>query len=298
MLASPEESDTDKLTAIMEKTARGQYVDIENIRMDKRFHLLCLSPNAGRISVRFYYEDRFGEILNNLVQHYRDIEIVSPKNGKFKYLPPWVLLSETTVSKKSGDVAPLLGGQLMASILKGTSYPMTLYQAILTRVRANEEVNRTKAAIIKAVLTRSQRNGNRENKKEVITVSLNEQSNDKPYVLGRLFSVLERLQVQSAGNLNTTIRERYFASACANPRSVFPTLLKLSMHHSAKLDNAIFFEKLKTDLIGRLDEEEPFPSALTLADQGRFIIGYYHQTQVFFTSNKDKEKNKEEVKND
>jgi CRISPR-associated protein Csd1 len=296
VLAYPEESDADKLTAIMERTASGQYVDAEGVKMNKRFHLLCLSPNAGRISVRFYYESRFGDICNNLVQHYRDLEIVSPKNDKFKYLPPWILLSETTVSKKSGDVAPLLGGQLMANILKGTPYPMTFYQAILTRVRANEEVNRTKAAIVKAVLLRMPKNRN-EKEREVLTVSLNEQSNDKPYVLGRLFAVLERLQVQSAGNLNTTIRERYFASACANPKSVFPTLLKLSMHHSAKLDNAVFFEKLKTDLLGRLDDETPFPAVLTIADQGRFIVGYYHQTQDFFTSNKDKENNKEEVKN-
>jgi CRISPR-associated protein Csd1 len=159
-------------------------------------------------------------------------------------------------------------------------------------------------------------------------VSLNEQSNDKPYVLGRLFSVLERLQIQAHGKkkdkivkdesaedsisdsselperkLNRTIRDRYFASACTNPRSVFPTLLKLSMHHARKLrtenriGSAVYFEKLKTDLIGRLPEEVPFPSSLTLEDQGRFILGYYHQTQDFFTSNKDKKNDKEEVKN-
>jgi CRISPR-associated protein Csd1 len=126
-------------------------------------------------------------------------------------------------------------------------------------------------------------------------VALNPNSDNKPYVLGRLFSVLEQLQQRSSGGgLNTTIRDRYFSSACANPGSVFPTILKLSMHHAAKLDNAVFYEKLKTELLGKLDADTPFPSALTLDDQGRFILGYYHQTQDFFTSRKDKEEHSNE----
>jgi CRISPR-associated protein Csd1 len=81
----------------------------------------------------------------------------------------------------------------------------------------------------------------------------------------------------------STIRNRYFSSAGANPGSVFPTLLNLSIHHSAKLGNPVSFERIKGDLISRLDAETPFPAALSLADQGRFIVGYYHQRQSFFT---------------
>jgi CRISPR-associated protein Csd1 len=61
------------------------------------------------------------------------------------------------------------------------------------------------------------------------------------------------------------------------------------MHHSAKLDKPGYYEKLKTDLLGLVDVENPFPAALSLDEQGLFILGYYHQTQVFFTPKKDKE---------
>jgi CRISPR-associated protein Csd1 len=286
LFSQPTESDSDKLSAIMEKVARGEAVDIDGCNMGSRFYLLCLSPNAGRISVRFFYQDSFSNIITNIIEHYSRLEIVVPKSTKYRILPPWMLLSETTVKKSASDAVPLLGGQLLRSIVTGSAYPQTLYNAIMTRCRANEEIGRTKAAIIKAVLIRNY------NEREVTTVSLNEQSNNRPYVLGRLFAVLERLQVQAAGgSLNATIRDRYFASACANPKSVFPTLLKLSMHHSAKLGEGaeVYFEKIKTNLLGRLDETEPFPAALPLDDQGRFILGYYHQTQDFFVSKKDKE---------
>ena len=161
---------------------------------------------------------------------------------------------------------------------------MPLLSAMLMRIRAGGDINRAKAAIIKAVLIRNY------GESEVTTVALNQDSNNKPYVLGRLFSVLEQLQKSAAGgSLNATIRDRYFASACANPGNAFPTLLKLSMHHASKSDYSARYERLKEELLGKLDAEMPFPAALTLDDQGRFILGYYHQTHDFYTPKKDKE---------
>jgi len=285
----PQEEDTEKLDAILGMYSAGKQITLGNCDLERTFYLLCLSPNAGRISIRFFLRDSFGNILLNNATHYAQMEIHSSRNEKFPCIPPWMLLSETTVKKSASDAAPLLGGQLLNAIVTGSRYPMTLYQAIHTRIRAGEDINRTKAAIIKAILIRNY------NEREVTTVALNTETSNKPYILGRLFSVLEQLQSRaSGGSLNTTIRERYFASACANPANVFPTLLKLSMHHAAKLDNAVFYEKLKTETLGKLDINEPFPQALDLEDQGKFILGYYHQTQSFFT----KKQLQEETTND
>jgi CRISPR-associated protein Csd1 len=190
-----------------------------------------------------------------------------------------MILSETTVKKSASDATPLLGGQLLESIITDKAYPLTLFNAILTRIRAGEEINQTKAAVIKAVLIRNF-------KSEVATVSLNKDSKNIPYILGRLFSVLEYLQEKANGS--STIRQRYFSSACSNPVNVFPTLLSLSMHHADKLDNATWFEKQKSDLISNLDAENPFPSALSLQQQGEFIVGYYHQQQDRYTKKEEK----------
>ncbi|MCL2386371.1 MAG: type I-C CRISPR-associated protein Cas8c/Csd1 [Defluviitaleaceae bacterium] len=276
----PTEEDSDKLSAAMENMATAKHFNFNNCNMSQPFYLLCLSPNAARASVRFFHSDTFGNIMDNLREHYRHLEIVSDNMTKFQYLPFWVILSETTVTKEAGKATPLLGGQLMHSILKGTKYPQTLYNAILTRIRAGEQINQTKAAVIKAVLIKNFK------ETEVTKVNLNDETSNKPYVLGRLFSVLEQLQNRASDwKLSATIRDKYFASACANPSNVFPTILKLSMHHAAKLENSTFYESLKGKLLSKLEAENPFPTTLGLEDQGKFILGYYHQKQSFFTKN-------------
>lgn len=278
LFVEPQESDTSKLDAIMKAFTAGNKVNAEGCDMNKHFYLLCLSPNAGRISIRFFHCDSFGSIIRNNAEHYKNLEIVG--DSKYPYIPPWVILRETTVKKTAAGAAPLLGGQLMSSVITGGKYPMTLFNAILTRIRAGEEINRTKAAVIKAVLIRNFIS-------EVATVALNNESLNIPYTLGRLFYILEYLQEQ-ANNGNATIRQRYFSSACTNPRNVFPKLLSLSMHHADKLENAAWFEKQKGELISRLDSTDPFPSALNLQQQGEFIVGYYHQQQSRYTKKEDK----------
>jgi len=276
MMAPPKADEGKNLEDCISKLAKGDW--IAGYKPDRLFFLLCLSPNAARISVRFFHVGAFGDLLRNIQAHYSRLHVVRDGKTPFRFLPLWLILKETT-AKQAGDVSPLLGGQLLRSILTGMDYPFTLFYATLERIRAGEAVSQTKAAIIKATLVKNY------NESEVTTVALNEDSTYKPYVLGRLFSVLERLQ--EIANSNTTIRDRYFSSACTNPINVFPTLLKLSMHHASKLDNSVFYEKLKRELLARLDDESPFPAMLSLDDQGRFILGYYHQRQSFFP-NKDK----------
>ena len=276
LLAPPKVDEDKNLADAIAKIVRGDKVF--DYKPERKFYLLCLSPNAARISVRFFYESAFGDLISNISAHYKRLEITGDGRTPFDFLPLWLILSETTVKESAGDASPLLGGQILRSILTNAEYPLTLYNAMLTRIRAGRPINKTKAAVFKAALIKNF------NEKEVATVALNEQSEKKPYVLGRLFSVLERLQERANGS--ATIRERYFTSACANPGSVFPTLLNLSMHHAAKLDSAVFYEKLKGELLTRLDDETPFPATFSLDDQGRFILGYYHQTQWFFTKKK------------
>jgi CRISPR-associated protein Csd1 len=278
---SPKESDDVQLGNIMATIAKGKLPDIEGVTWDKPFYLLDLSPNAARISIRFFYTSSFGDIIKRIANHYENLEISSSEYEKFKHISYWDILSATTVKENALDARPLLGVQLMQSIITGAQYPATLFNTIMARVRAGGDIDRTKAAVIKAVLNRK---SNEES--EVITVSLNESSDNKPYVLGRLFSVLEQLQRSAhyPTKLNRTIRDSYFTSACTNPGSVFPTLLRLSMHHAAKIGYPERYEKPKKDLLDKLDEVTSFPTVLSLDDQGRFILGYYHQTQNFIAS--------------
>ena len=279
----PKSDEAVELEEIAKRLAKGE--KINEVDFERKFYLLCLSPNVARISVRFFYENNFGVLINNVATHYNRLEIIGDGRTPFNLLPIWLILKETTI-KGEGKENPLLRGQLLRSVFANEKYPFTLYYAILARIKAGDDITKTKAAVVKAVLIKNYK------EQEVTTMALNELTSDKPYVLGRLFAVLENLQHRANGASN--IRERFFSSASTNPKLVFPNLLKLSMHHTAKLDSSVFFEKLKGELMGKLKlEDAPFPIMLNLEEQGKFILGYYHQRQDLFQS-----KNKEELKNE
>lgn len=251
-----------------------------------RFNILGLAPNAARLSIRFFTQDSFGNIVEKLMKHYKNMEI---QKAPFEpqYVPLWKLMQET-VSPNSRDKAssPLLSGAVLRAILSGSPYPAALYNSIIVRIRAERDINRAKAGIIKAYLIKIQTKN-----KEVLTVSLNAQSENCPYVLGRLFSVLEKAQQDANPGIKATIKDRYFTSACATPATVFPVLLRLSNHHISKSEFGKASENRIRELMGKLDvDSNPFPSHLSLEEQGVFILGYYHQQKANYEKTNKEEK--------
>lgn len=262
---------------------------------DNSFFVLGLSPNAARISVRFFLRDSFGHFVTHIKEHNERLEIVRPSFDKEENQPLWRLLRETVnPNTKDKSASPQLAGDTLRAILTGARYPATLYQQTMLRIRAEHNVTRGKAAIIKAYLIR---NASNDQIKEAATMALNEQSNLTPYLLGRLFSILENIQTSSGGA--STVKDRYFNSACSTPASVFPLLLKLKNSHAKVLKRDkpglyINLERQLVEIIGRLPE--CFPVHLTLDEQGAFILGYYHETQKRYEK-KNTEENMEENEN-
>ena len=273
-----------ELLGLLDRLAHGKPVDWNGITLDPdtHFYLLGLAPNAARLSVRFFRQDTFGALAENVQRHYDDLRIVRPANEKWETIPLYFLLQET-VNKKDKDPAPApqLSGDVLRAVVDGTPYPATLLNGVMLRIRAEREITRGRAAILKAYYLRRP---HLLCPKEVLTVELNQECNVMSYLLGRLFSVLEQIQQEALGSeLNTTIKDRYFNSAMTHPAYVYPTLIKLAEKHLAKLSSGrqVYFSKQLTQLIGRMNSS--FPTQLTLPEQGAFIIGYYHQTQQRYT---------------
>lgn len=290
-LINPRAKTEKDVTETFRSIVNGQMVNLERFKPETPFYVLCLSPNAARVSVRFFLRDTFGRISENLVAHYKRLEIdMSPT--EWPYLSLYWLLKETVPAGSSDDAAsPLLAGATMRAILGGAPYPEMLFSSMLIRIRADRKVNRARAATIKAYLMQNIAPKHPEYE-EVLQVALNEQSDLKPYVLGRLFSLLEQAQESALGLKNATITDRYFDSASATPKLAFPTLLKLNRHHLAKDESWGWrYEKQIGELLNKLEaEDDPYPARLTLDEQGLFILGYYHQKQARYTKKTDSEK--------
>lgn len=276
--------------AALKRLSAGQTVPFleKELSPDQHFYLLGLAPNAARLSVRFFLRDTFGSFAQNLQKHAEEMEIDCSEKEKFRTLPIWAVVNETTrtVPGQPAKPSPQLAGDLLRAVLTGGRYPATLLNGVTLRIRAEQAVTRGRAAAIKAYYLR---NYPTELNKEVYTVSLNETTN-VPYLLGRLFSVLEAVQKAANPGINTTIKDRYFNAACATPGMAFPTLLRLSQKHLRKLNDglATYYDNQIAELMAQLPESG-FPARLSLPDQGKFAIGYYHQTQKCFAKKNEEE---------
>ena len=279
------------LDAIFQNARRGRAIG--SAELDAPFCVLGLSPNNARVSVRFFLKSTFGDVIANLDKHYQRLQIAHHDRDT-KYLSPLRLVRDVSnPNTKNAAEVDILVGSLMRSILTNGRYPESLFQQAILRIRASRDndekktrkVNYGRAAIAKAYLIRNCGVSEKE-----LTVELNEGWTNVPYCLGRLFSLMERLQTESARldgrTVNSTIVDRYFNAACATPGVVFPVIEKLGMSHLSKLQKHGRGAR-EAQLYGQLIETisaqtEKYPTRLTIEEQGNFISGYWCQRQAWF----------------
>lgn len=261
---------------ITEREVEDKFNDIdENVD----FYIAGLKPNSSRLSVKFILRKRYGDILMNIARFQGEIQVKEP----LKVVPLYWIKGEMVSPKSSNEkVNPDLMTKLFEAVMYNNRFPVALLETLIRRVKTDKYINDTRAGLIKAYLNR--------NEKEEIKLALDYENRNQAYLCGRLFAVLEWLQKRALGDLNTTIKDKYFASAAAKPATVFPKLLTLAQAHIKKLDgerNKVYYNKLIGQIINEINDE--FPITLSLVDQGKFIIGYYQQNQDFFVKKEDRE---------
>ncbi|MBL4701179.1 MAG: type I-C CRISPR-associated protein Cas8c/Csd1, partial [Phycisphaeraceae bacterium] len=166
-----------------------------------QFYVLGLSPNAARISIRYWFTGNLGQLLQRVQQHLQDLNIIGmdrpPKPGMPPSPPPMVreLLWETARDAK--DIPPLLAGSLMSAILTGNRYPESFYIAVLRHIMTDGRVSARRVGILKACINRHHRILN--SPMEELPVALDPDRSDVPYVLGRLFACYEKIQKDGLG---------------------------------------------------------------------------------------------------
>jgi CRISPR-associated protein Csd1 len=278
-----EESEAQRIGDILMRMRKG--VPLKEIApkltQGVRFYVLGLAPNAARLSIRFWFEDDFGRLAENYQRFVADMAVDPPPRDEHPAL--WKYLSETAVLGKRENVPPNLAGEWMRAILAGTPYPLTLLSTVLMRIRADKQVNALRAGLLKAVLIRNF------NKAKEAPVSLDSGNTNRGYLLGRLFAAYEQAQTAALGrNVNATIKDKFYGTASAQPRRVFPLLDKGAANHLSKVGKqkpglkVILERTLSTILEAMNPDDDPFPASLNAQEQALFSLGYYHQRNEFF----------------
>lgn len=277
------------IQTILKRISQGQKTNYsDNLFKDEtKIFIVGLSPNAARISVRFYIEDSLGKFATKMIKHYEDMAIQKKFPNEFDSIPIWKVVSETVPgNSKDKKPSPLLAGAFLRAILEGKPYPENLYRTMLDRIRAEHDITYVKASIFKGYLIRKYNNN--EKIKEVLTMALNPESNNKAYLLGRLFSVLEKAQKDANPGIKSTISEKYLPAACSTPGKVFPILLNLSMSHTAKSEYGARSRKNIEEIMAKFEvENNPFPKTFKLDDQAIFYLGYYQQNPENYKKTKE-----------
>ncbi len=268
----------EQISNLLQSIYKGK--DPAQYGLDKavRFYILGVSANKTRLVIRFFHQSTFGDLMDNLMDHYHGIEVAG---ARYQFPAPYFILLETALNRERANVAPNLEAALMRSIISRTGYPWPLYQGVLRRIRAGDKVTALGAGILKATI-------NRQANKEVLKVALDPNEKDVPYVLGRLFALCEKAQKEAIENLNAGISDKYLNAALASPQMIFPTLLTLNKAHIAKTKNQ-WMERMVREVMGLLGLQKNssgtfvFPETLDANGQGKFILGYHHQTEDFYT---------------
>lgn len=245
-----------------------------------RVYILGLSPNAARLSVRFWLDQSLGDLARHIQQHWSDLDLIpAPRGGKPAL---WALLYEIAPLRKIDDGLRHLAGETTRAILAGTPYPGSLLTQTLMRVRA-EKVKTTpnRVALIKAVLARQARKADPPWKDNLVALDRNEPNIG--YRLGRLFAVLDAAQYAGIGAVNATVKDKFFGAASATPRHIFPLLLRGVQDHlstarkKGRGGRAFRLDGEIREILDGIAPADAFPATLTREDQGRFVVGFYHQ---------------------
>ena len=273
------------------QTGNAQVLD-KDVDNGVDFFVAGFTPNSSRICQKFMVRNKFGKIIDNVKQHQQDMAICG-SNGE---IPLWRINKELVSPNSANAISPALQSDIFQAILNGTNYPYTLLETVVRRVCTDSDtdsnnkikINEVRAGLIKAFINRKARiNGD----KEEITMTLNPENTNPAYLCGRLFAVLEKIQLEDTDvKLNRTIKDAYFSSASSRPALIMPRLIDLSNYHLRKLKEgrAIYFSKLINEIMGKI--KDSLPTNLSIMEKGEFQLGYFQQNKDFFAEqNKNEE---------
>ena len=240
-----------------------------NSELENYFYCCTMSSAAARIAVRDWMAISVSQYQKNLQQWFGDIATI--KDGETFY-PGINSILNSCIKKKTkptqSDVKAKArkGAILWHAALTNTSLPLMILQSVLTQIE-HDYFSPEKSTVIRLVLNRNIK------KTYYMKKELDEKNESKAYLCGRLFALICQLQYKAQGEVNSSIKDRFFASASSNPSRAMSILLtKYVPVYQKKTKGA--YTKSITEIASRI---EHFPERLTLTERGEFALGYYHQ---------------------
>lgn len=272
-------------------------------KLENRYYILQLSGAGGRVMVRDWEEGDYAELYDNVLQWYDDLELHNsfgfwePKTLSqyyFRLLRP--MKNNTKLAERMKDELAAIHPQVVDAIIHNSPLPdavavKTLYYIKSKMLVSDSDDSKSKKApvpeqtacsLLKVWLNRKYRYENN-GEDRIMTEGLNANNPEQAYQLGRMMAVYAKLQNEANKNINASVVERYYASACTKPALVFGKLAQLSAYHLSKLEPkaATGYKKQLAEISTKISPD--IPLSFTLKQQAAFAIGYYQQNAAMYT---------------
>lgn len=260
----------ERVRELFSSIATGNHERV-NTDVENYFYCCTMSSAAARIAVRDWMAISVSQYQKNLKQWFDDIATI--KDGEILY-PGINSILSSCIKKKTkptqSDVKAKarIGSILWHAALTNAPLPLMILQSVLTQIE-HDYFSPEKSTVIRLVLNRNIK------KTYYMKKELDEQNESKAYLCGRLFALICQLQYKAheGKEVNSSIRDRFFASASSNPSRAMSILLtKYVPIYQKKTKGA--YTKSITEIASRI---EHFPEKLTLTERGEFALGYYYQ---------------------
>jgi len=247
---------------------------------EERFFALALTANSARVVVRSWIDSTIPQAKASLSRYFRLQQLVGPNGDDFR-LTPLPELAKATANPNAANTSGEIEQLLLQFALRGGEMPLHALMGAVLRCRADQDVSPIHARLIKMV------HASEKGKEPDYMAQLDPNSTDKAYLCGRLFETLGEIQRAALGETNTTVATRYFGAASTTPQTVFPRLITIAQGHFARLERTspgarINLEKQLISITDLIDHD--FPRSMSAREQGRFMLGFYHQRAARFRS--------------
>ncbi|WP_303857085.1 type I-C CRISPR-associated protein Cas8c/Csd1 [Aminicella lysinilytica] len=283
------------MASITNNTSTGMITknDLDNNKYDPNvdFYIVGIDQTKGRFAIKWIVKNKFASIMESVAEFQHDLGVV-PADCSY---PTSIsnVLSGLISTKASNSVVPAnISSSMYSSVFKGKPLPYAVLCMAVNRLKTDHrcdninkasmiEITKTRVKTVKACIVRYNRD---KGQKEELNMALDLNNTNPYYLCGRLFAVLEKMQIDSAPDLNRTIKEAYFASAASTPAMILPKLINLSNHHARKLNESaqVYYSKLIGSIIDMVNGE--FPKTADIPSQGMFMVGYYQQKEDLYIS--------------
>ncbi|WP_214107287.1 type I-C CRISPR-associated protein Cas8c/Csd1 [Acrocarpospora catenulata] len=293
-----EPPDPEQAASLVSAAARGRAPTPLERDDATLFYAMAIGGNVSRVMVRQWIEQPLPIIQANLDDWATDLMMLDTWSGQVRQpkVTRLVAAAGRWISGRNGangsyaklgqpgaDRPDGLYWALLRSALLAKPLPPKLLSHLVHRIATDGRVDLERAALVRLALRRRLP----EHQRELYMPTLNPGNNQPAYLSGRIFAVLEDIQLSAAraeGDEppNTTFADKYWGRATTSPALV---LLAGSKNSRAWLKRmrrkkpgwASAVGGRLDDLVRQLAEAGGPPHTTNLADKSAFILGYHQQ---------------------